>query len=125
MKKLSAIVAVAFVVGSLSLAADSKKQTVSGHLIDSACQTEESSAAKPKPDYAVTHDKSCLLMPDCVGSGYGVLTADKRYIRFDKNGNDAAKKLIESTDKKNDWRVSVTGVLDGDNIAVDTIVLQK
>ena len=63
-------------------------------------------------------------MDDCANSGYGILTLDKKVIRFDKAGNEEAKKFIASVKKQNDIKVTVTGNLNGDQMTVNKIELQ-
>jgi len=98
-------------------AADS---TVKGYLVDIACATEEGQ----RPDFGIKHSKSCLTMPDCAGSGYGLLTEDKKVIRFDKAGNERAAKFIGELTKSTDIKVAVTGTLKGDQMTVNKIELQ-
>jgi hypothetical protein len=108
-------------------AADTKasngSQTISGHLVDLACAAENS--ARPDSKFGATHDKSCLQMPDCEKSGYGVLTSDNKVIRFDSKGNEQAKKFIKMTDKEKDWKITVSGPVQGNTIAVNSLMLQK
>ena len=105
-----------------ALAADSGDTTIAGTLVDVACAT--ANAKKPKPDFAVKHDKDCLQMPDCEKSGYAVLTPDNKIIRFDATGNKLAKDAIAKTDKENDFKISVEGKLNGDQIEVTSLKLQ-
>lgn len=106
-----------------SHASDMKPQTYTGHLVDVACATEN--AEKPKADFAMKHSKKCLTMPECEESGYALVTADNKVLKFDAAGNDQAKKLIAATDKDKDWKVSVTGTMTADNLLkVDKIALQ-
>jgi hypothetical protein len=100
-----------------SFAADT---TVKGYLVDMACGREEGS----RPDFGVKHSKECLQMPECVSSGYGVLTDDKKIIRFDAAGNDQAKKFIADLKKNTDIRVTVTGSVSGESMTVSKIELQ-
>lgn len=86
MRKLALILFAALAMIS-ALAADT---TVNGYLVDIACGTEEGS----RPDFGIKHSTACLKMPDCVQSGYGVLTADKKVVKFDVAGNEQAKKFI-------------------------------
>ena len=126
MKITLALLLLAVLISAPSFAADTKpasqKQTIQGHLVDVACATEN--AQKPKAGFAEKHDKDCLTMPDCVETGYSVLTADNKVIKFDKQGNEQAKKLIAETNKKADWKIAVTGTVNGDTIAVDSLKLQ-
>ena len=64
----------------MTLTAFAAESTVKGHLVDLACGREDGKTA----GFGEKHSKSCLQMPDCVASGYGVLTADKEVIAFDK-----------------------------------------
>jgi nicotinate-nucleotide pyrophosphorylase len=52
------------------------------------------------------------------------MTADKKVIRFDKAGNDQAKKFIAEMKKAKDIQVEVTGAVTGDTMTVSKIVLQ-
>ncbi len=95
--------------------------TIKGTLMDVACATgdEADSAAS-----VAKHDKACLLMAPCVKSGYAVVTSDLKVYKFDAKGNEQASKLIAATDKKDDWKITVTGTRSGDSIAVSNIALQ-
>jgi hypothetical protein len=115
MKKLVLILFAAISLGAL--AADT---TIKGTLVDMACAREDGS----KPGFGAKHSKDCLEMPDCVKSGYGLMTADKKVIKFDKAGNDQAKKFIAEMKKAKDIQVEVTGAVTGDTMTVSKIVLQ-
>lgn len=115
MKKL---ILVLFAAVSLSaLAADT---TVKGYLVDLACAKEDGQ----KPGFGAKHSKDCLQMPDCEKAGYGVLTADKKVIKFDKAGNEQAKKFIADMKKAKDVKVTVAGNVTGDTMTVKKIALQ-
>ena len=105
---------------AVSIGAFAADTTVKGHLVDLACATEEGS----KPGFGAKHSKDCLQMPDCVKSGYGVLTPDNKVVKFDKAGNEQAKKFIADTNKPKDMRVNVTGEVKGDTMTVSKIELQ-
>jgi len=115
MKKL--ILTLLITVTATAFAADS---ALKGHLVDVACASEEGQTS----GFGAKHSKGCLQMPDCERSGYAVLTEDKKIIRFDKDGNDQAKKFIAALTKKTDIRVVVTGTMSGDQINVSKIELQ-
>lgn len=114
MKRLALILFMFFAVGAF--AADT---AVKGYLVDISCATEEGQ----RPDFGIKHSKNCLQMPDCAGSGYGLLTEDKKIIRFDPAGNEQAKKFIQGLTKSTDVKVTVTGTLNGDQMAVSKIDL--
>ena len=116
MKKLVSILFAAMAVSAF--AADT---TVKGHLVDLACAAEEGG----KPGFGAKHTKDCLQMDECVKSGYGVLTNDKKVIKFDKASNEQAKKFIADLKKTKDIKVTVTGNVTGETIAVSKIELQE
>ena len=106
---------------AISLSAFAADTTVKGYLVDLACAKEDGS----KADFGAKHTKGCLQMDDCEKSGYGVLTEDKKVIRFDKAGNEQAKKFIAALpNKKNDIKVAVDGAVTGENMTVSKIALQ-
>ena len=98
MKKLFVFAALA-VMAISTLAAD---QEVKGTLVDVACGT----ANGQKDGFGAKHTKKCLQMDQCEKSGYSVLTADKKIIKFDAAGNDSAKKFIADSNKDNDFQVT-------------------
>jgi hypothetical protein len=123
---LGTLIVLTFVL-TLAFAADTKSaakpQTINGTLVDVACASEN--AEKPKADFATKHSKKCLQMPECEESGYAVLTADNKLIKFDKVSNESAKKFIAATDHDKDWKVAVTGTMNKDNtLKVDKLALQ-
>lgn len=127
MKQRITVFMLALLCSVPTIAADNKsgvgEQTISGHLVDIACAAQNS--ARPDPKFGATHDKSCLQMDDCAKSGYGVLTSDNKVIKFDAKGNEQAKKFLQTTNKEKDWKVTVSGPVTGNTIAVNSIMLQK
>ena len=104
----------------LTTAAQSGSQKISGHLVDGICASNHYTEA----GYGAKHEKSCSLMEGCIKSGYAIITEDRRVFTLDKSGSERALALIKATDKNNDWKVIVTGKVDGQTIAVDAITLQ-
>ena len=115
MRKLILVLFTALAVSSF--AADT---VVQGYLVDLSCAAEEGQ----KPGFGAKHSKDCLQMDECIKSGYGVLTDDKKVIKFDQASNTQAKKFIDDLKKTKDIRVNVTGTVKGDTIAVNKIELQ-
>jgi hypothetical protein len=72
---------------------------------------------------AYVHPRNCLVMPDCKKSGYGVYTYDQKYLTFDNAGNQKASELIQTSKKEDDFRVEVTGEVQGDTIKVTSVRL--
>jgi len=120
--KLSRVLVVTLLVLAAlpALAAKGKKVTLSGVLVDVSCATER---AGDLDGLRIKHTKKCLQMPDCDKSGFALLTADNKVIRFDEAGNQQARTLIAKTEKERDWQVKVSGRLDGEALAVKKLTL--
>jgi len=106
---------------AMSISAFAADTTVKGYLVDLACAT---SPDGQEANFGTNHTKECLQMPDCVKGGYGILTPDKKIVRFDAAGNDQAKKFIADLKKEKDVRVTVTGAVTGSSMTVSKIELQ-
>jgi hypothetical protein len=109
------------VAGSIQSDIEAQSKPVTGFLIDVMCGTEH---APEGAAFGAKHDKSCLLMDACVKSGYSVLTADNKILKFDAKGNELALALIKNTNRESNWRVSVDGTVTGDTIAVTNLRLE-
>ena len=127
MKQRITFLMLALICSLPTLAADNKpasgQQTISGHLVDLSCAAQNS--ARPDPKFGATHGKECLQMEACEKTGYGVLTSHNKVLRFDSKGNEQAKKFIQMTNKDKDWKVTVSGPVQGNTIAVNSIMLEK
>ena len=104
----------------LTIAAQPGSQKVAGYLVDGICASNHYT----EPNYGANHEKSCSLMEGCIKSGYALITEDRRVLKFDTSGNEKALTLIKATDKAKDWKVVVSGKVDGQTIAVESIALQ-
>ena len=102
-----------------ALSAFAAETKVQGYLVDLACSKEEGQT----PGFGAKHSKMCLQMPECVKSGYGVLTDDKKVIKFDAASNAKAKHFIAGLKKTKDIKVNVTGTVNGERITVTRIEL--
>lgn len=121
MKNQLVVIALVLTLSGLALAGGAKTEKVSGYLVDVMCSAE---LAEKGAAGAAKHDKECLQMPDCVKSGYAVLTADNKVIKFDAKGNEEAKKAIAASSKSKDFKVSVSGTVSGDSIAVAALEIE-
>ena len=86
-----------------------------GHLMDTMC------AAK-KLDQASSHTAQC--MKDCATSGFGLVTKDGKYLKFNEGGNAKALKALKADNRQANLQVKVTGELKGSVIQVDSIAMQ-
>ena len=62
-------------------------------------------------------------MPVCVKSGYSLILADNSVLKFDEKGNEQALAFVKATKKEKDLKVTVTGAVKGQTIAVQSISL--
>lgn len=83
-------------------------------IVDVAC----SAKVKASPD---THTRACALQ--CSKSGYGIVTQDGSFLKFDQKGNDEALSALKNSAKKDHLRVTVNGELSGDTIHVQSVKL--
>lgn len=84
-------------------------------LVDANCSMK----VKANPD---AHTRSCALQ--CAKSGYGILSSDGTFLRFDSAGNDQALAALQHSQVSNHLRVTVTGDREGDAIKVKSLKLQ-
>jgi len=116
MKALVRLAAVAAVLGGGCLAYGA---TVKGILVDRQCGAKMASTNDQKA--ASAHTRECALMPGCTGSGFGVLTADGKFMILDADGNKKAEAALKASKKASDIQVQVTGNVTGENVKVSTI----
>lgn len=81
-------------------------------LVDTNC----SGKVAANPD---NHTRECALK--CAASGYGILAADGKYLKFDADGSAKALELLKGSDRKDHLRVNLTGTLAAETITVQTI----
>ena len=74
--------------------------------------------AKANPD---KHTVKCALA--CEDGGYGILTADGKYLKFDDAGNKKALAALHATKKTDSLRATVEGTVSGDEIKVSSLSL--
>jgi hypothetical protein len=60
-----------------------------GVLMDKMCSAKALQEGGQKA--AAMHKRDCALMPDCMKSGYGVVTAEGKFLAFDESGNQRAQ----------------------------------
>lgn len=87
-------------------------ETWTGHVVDTMCKDKD----------VAGHTKKCAM--GCAKSGFGVVTADGKFIKFDETGNTAALEALKATTKDKDLRATVTGTMDGDVIKVERITIE-
>lgn len=118
MKILSRTLGVATLLAASSFVASAAQ--VTGILMDKMCSA---SAATKGQSFAMAHDTKCALEPPCLKSGYGVFTADNKFIMLDKAGNAKAVAALKATTKVDHLMVTVDGDVTGDMIKVSSLKL--
>ena len=83
-------------------------------LVDNNCKER----VKASPD---AHTTSCALK--CADSGFGVYTADGKWLKLDDAGNKAAVAALKKTKKADHLRADVDGTLKGDEIQVKSLTI--
>jgi hypothetical protein len=83
-------------------------------LIDTQCVDK----VKANPD---KHTVKCALT--CEDGGYGILTSDGKYLKFDDAGNKQAAAALQATKKTDHIRATVEGTVAGDTIKVSSLKL--
>jgi hypothetical protein len=87
-------------------------ETWNGTLVDAMCK---------KQDLA-SHTTKCAI--SCAKSGYGLVLADGKFVKFDEAGNAKALAALKATNKEKELKAKVTGTLDGDSVQVESVELQ-
>jgi hypothetical protein len=115
MKRTLIILAMAAVSTVAASAAE-----IEGIVVDVACSSD---VVKGGQKAAKEHDKDCALMTACVKSGYGVMTSDDKFIKFDAAGNEKMLAALKASDKKDNLKIKVVGDVSGDTMTVSSVTL--
>jgi hypothetical protein len=83
-------------------------------VVDKNC----SSKVAANPD---THTRDCALK--CAASGYGIITKDQKFLKFDASGDAQIKDALQASDKKDHLRVDVSGEVENDTLKVKSVKL--
>ena len=84
-------------------------------VIDTQCLSK----FKTEPD---SHTTKCALQ--CVKGGYGLISADGTYLKFDAAGNEKTVAALKATKKSDHLRATVSGEKDGDTIKVSSLSIE-
>lgn len=110
MKRISLLLALAMSLPAMAVA----ESWTNVPMVDTQC----SAKVKADPD---AHTRACAMA--CAKSGFGIVDSGGNYLKFDSNGNKAAKEQLENSTKKDHIRVDVNGSKDGDTIHVQSLKL--
>jgi hypothetical protein len=87
-------------------------ESFSGTVVDFMCRGKD----------LASHTRECSL--SCAKSGFGMVTAEGKFLKFDEAGNARTLYLLKKASKEKDLKAKVTGTLDGDLLKVQTIEFQ-
>jgi len=87
-------------------------ETWNGTLVDVMCKNQD----------LANHTTKCAIT--CSKSGYGLVLADGKFVKFDESGNAKALAALKASSKEKDLKAKVTGTLDGETVQVESVELQ-
>jgi hypothetical protein len=111
MKKLAVLVVSGVLAAPLAALAETWENV---SVIDTSCLAK----VKARPD---EHTVQCALQ--CAKGGYGLLTADGAYLKFDASGNEKTAAALKATKKTDHIRAKVVGERQGDVVKVTSVTL--
>ncbi len=85
-------------------------------LMDAMCAAKSEARAN-----ADAHPKTCAVQ--CEKGGYGIVTSNGGFLKFDEAGNKQVEAALKATKKTDHLRVDVEGELKGSEIAVKSVSL--
>lgn len=83
-------------------------------VVDKNC----SSKVAANPD---SHTRECAMK--CAASGFGIVTQDQKFLKFDSDGNAKMLEALKASNKKDHLRVDVTGTVENDTLKVTSLSL--
>ena len=86
-----------------------------GHLMDNMC-------AATRLNQAAGHTLRCIK--SCSKSGFGIVTNQGQYVRFDEAGNVKALRALKQTAKQNNLLAKVSGQMKDGVIQVDKLTIE-
>ena len=102
-------------LGLLATPALAETQTFNDvSVVDVACSKKVAATAD-------AHTRECALA--CQKSGFGIVTEDKKFLKFDADGNAKILAALKASDKTDHLRVNVSGDVQGDTIKVTSVKL--
>jgi hypothetical protein len=84
-------------------------ESFSGTVVDVMCRGKD----------LASHTRECALT--CAKSGFGVVTADGKFLKFDEAGNAKTLAALKKMSKDKDLKAKVTGTADGDVLKLERI----
>ena len=101
-----------FLLALTMLAPLAAADSFSGTVVDVMCRGKD----------LASHTRECAVT--CSKSGYALVTADGKFLKFDEAGNARALSQLKKLSKEKDLKAKVSGSLSGDVLKVETIDFQ-
>jgi hypothetical protein len=111
MKKVASVIVL---LGMSALPALAMTSYQNVPVVDVSC----SKKAAANPD---AHTRDCALA--CAKSGFGIVTKDQQFLKFDAAGNAKVADALKMSSKKDHLRVNVDGDVQGDTLKVTSVQL--
>jgi hypothetical protein len=93
---------------------------VQGLVIDRNCGED---IVKHGRQIILKQRRDCSLRKHYVRDGYGIVTDDQKFYKFDDAGNKKALQLLKNIPDKDNLKVIISGDIDGDTIKVGRMSL--
>jgi hypothetical protein len=87
-------------------------ESFSGTVVDVMCRGKD----------LASHTRECAVA--CAKSGYGLVTAEGKFLKFNESGNARTLAALKKLAKEKDLKAKVTGTVDGDVLKVEAIEFQ-
>lgn len=111
MKILATVLALGLVAAPAFAATETYKDV---SVIDTSCSKKAAANAD-------AHTRECAMA--CAKSGFGIMTQDDKFLKFDKKGDAEILEQLKASDKTDHLRVDVTGDVQGSTIQVKSVKL--
>ncbi|HTS30024.1 MAG TPA: hypothetical protein VMH81_29335 [Bryobacteraceae bacterium] len=84
-------------------------ESYSGTVVDVMCRSKD----------LASHTRECAVT--CAKSGFGLVTAEGKFLKFDETGNARTLAILKKATKDKDLKAKISGTLDGDVLKVESI----
>jgi hypothetical protein len=102
-----------FMIPFVLLAGAACAESFSGTVVDVMCRGKDLAG----------HTRECAL--SCAKSGYGLVQADGKFLKFDESGNARTMAALKKLTRDKDLKAKVAGTLEGDVLKVESIDFQQ
>lgn len=117
MKKTFLFVALLILITTYAFAHGGNDVILHGIIVDNACaQTHKDNLS----EFTKTHEKTCMLKPDCLKSGYSIYAEeDKQLHKFDEASNAKVVDFLKRSDSRVD--IVIIAEKNGDALMIEHI----